>query len=118
MKNIQIIDGADNATFSIFQCNPEDFQVIFPAAGQDIALIDDVLSQPNAMRASEVLSRLWQQPVLKSDAHGIHGTLYYDCERFGKYLPASRREIDWDESALNEVQRILFSTAKKHFSGL
>ena len=30
MKNIQVIDGAANATFSIFQATEDEFAVIFP----------------------------------------------------------------------------------------
>lgn len=30
MKNIQIIDGAVNATFSVFQATAEEFDAIFP----------------------------------------------------------------------------------------
>jgi hypothetical protein len=36
MKNIQIIDGAANCTFSIFQATEAEFSLLFPAAGQDI----------------------------------------------------------------------------------
>ena len=37
MKNIQIIDGARNATFSIFQATDEAFEAIFPD-GRDMGL--------------------------------------------------------------------------------
>ena len=30
MKNVQVIDRADNATFSIFQATGEEFVLIFP----------------------------------------------------------------------------------------
>src|SRR5215470_12848108 len=40
LKNIQIIDRAVNATFSLFQATDEEFAAIFPGAGQDIELID------------------------------------------------------------------------------
>ena len=33
MKNIQIIDGADSATLSIFQATNEEFAQIFPGEG-------------------------------------------------------------------------------------
>jgi hypothetical protein len=39
MKNIQIIDGAENATFSIFQATDEEFTLIFPRAGQNLELV-------------------------------------------------------------------------------
>ena len=36
MKNIQVIDGALNCTFSIFQASDEEFTLLFPEAGQEI----------------------------------------------------------------------------------
>jgi hypothetical protein len=30
MKNIQIVDGAANATYSIFQATDQEFETIFP----------------------------------------------------------------------------------------
>lgn len=38
MKNIQVIDGAQNATFSVFQATDEEFALLFPD-GTDIALL-------------------------------------------------------------------------------
>jgi hypothetical protein len=45
MKNIQIIDGAENCTFSIFQATEEEFQVIFPKADQDIEFSEDLFGR-------------------------------------------------------------------------
>lgn len=42
LKNIQIIDRAENATFSVFQATEEEFSAIFTADGQDIELIEDL----------------------------------------------------------------------------
>lgn len=44
MKNIQIIDGALNAVYNIFQATDEEFSLIFPR-GQDIAFIDEVMAR-------------------------------------------------------------------------
>ena len=43
MKNIQIIDGAINCVYDIFEATDDEFKLIFPA-GQDIAFIDEVWS--------------------------------------------------------------------------
>lgn len=45
MKNIQVIDGADNATYSIFQATEEDFDQIFPQPGQDIEIAEDYVDR-------------------------------------------------------------------------
>ena len=106
MKNIQIVDGAANATFSIFQATDEEFAVIFPD-GRDLELAEDLIERVGEQEAGRVLTPLWQRPVLKSDAMGIHGTLFYDAEQRREFLPSSRREVDWDEGFINEAQRSL-----------
>lgn len=107
MKNVQIIDGAINATFSIFQATDEEFSVIFPN-GRDIEVADDLVERVGEVEASSVLAPLWRRPILKRDAMGIHGTLYYGARERREFLPPSRREVDWDESYLNDAQRTLF----------
>lgn len=64
LSSIQIIDGADNATFSIFQASAEEFTQLFPN-GQDIEIAEAV--------------------------------------------PTSKREVDFDDSAINQAQRRLFA---------
>ena len=41
MKNIQIIDGAVNATYNIFQATDDEFRQIFPESGQDLEVVED-----------------------------------------------------------------------------
>ena len=41
MKNIQAIDGANNATFSVFQATDEEFALLFPD-GSDVAFREDI----------------------------------------------------------------------------
>jgi hypothetical protein len=110
MKNVQIIDGAVNATFSIFQATDEEFSILFPD-GRDIEIADDLVERVGEVEASKVLGQLWQRPILKRDAMGIHGTLFFDADERQEFLPPSRREVDWDESYVNEAQRALF---RKH----
>jgi hypothetical protein len=110
MKNVQIIDGAVNATFSIFQATDEEFAVIFPD-GRDIELAVDLVERVGEEVATRLLNPLWERPILKRDAMGIHGTLFYDAEKRREFLPQSRREIDSDERFVNEAQRALF---RKH----
>ena len=111
MKNIQIIDGADNATFSIFQATDEEFAEIFPN-GQDMELSGDFHARVGDERALAVLTPIWERPILKRDAQGIDGTLYYGWGRKRAHLPASKREVDWNERSINEAQRRLFQSAR------
>jgi hypothetical protein len=107
MKNIQVIDGAMNATFSIFQATDEEFEAIFPN-GHDIEFIEDFISRAGEKQASAVLSPLWNRPILKRDIQGLHGTLFYQFEERKQYYPVTKREIDWNELSINEAQRQLF----------
>ncbi|WP_443969889.1 hypothetical protein [Sphingobium sp. CR28] len=114
MKNVQIIDGAVNATFSVFQATEDEFAAIFPD-GRDIELVEDLFERLGEEAAIAVLTPLWNRPILKRDALGIHGTLFYDNEYRRAHIPLSKREVDWDDGAINEAQRRLF--AKKRDPG-
>lgn len=108
MKNIQIIDGAVNATFSVFQATAEEFEAIFPD-GRDIELIEDLIDRLGEDAAGAVLAPLWDRPILKRDALGIHGTLFYENEDRRAHIPPSKREVDWDSGSINHAQRDLFA---------
>ncbi len=109
MKNIQIVDRAENATYSIFQATDEEFEKIFPGLGQDIEVVEDYVSRVGGDEADRILSKLWERPIHKRDAHGIHGTLYYDYKEKSKYLPESKREIDRVAGQINQAQQALYA---------
>jgi hypothetical protein len=111
VKNIQIIDGAENATFSVFQATDEEFAELF-IDGRDMELIEDVIRRLGEDRAREILSPVWDRPILKRDANGLHGTLFYGWVSRRRYLPRTRREVDLDESSINEAQRHLFRSKR------
>lgn len=48
MKNVQVIDGAQNCTFSIFQATDEEFSLVFPEPGQDIEYAEDLETRRNS----------------------------------------------------------------------
>jgi hypothetical protein len=95
MKNIQVIDGADNCVYDIFAATDEEFGVIFPV-GQDIAFIDEVLSRADRSQLDKTLAAMWRRPLRKRDANGIHGTLFYQLEHKKAYYPTRR-----DDEAVN-----------------
>jgi hypothetical protein len=109
LRNIQIIDGADNATFSIFRATDEEFAQIFPGLGQDMEISEDLVERVGETRARQILEPIWERPILKREANGIHGTLYVNYGPKRQYMPASKREVDFDELAINPVQRRLFA---------
>lgn len=115
MKNIQVIDGALNCTFSIFQATDDEFALLFPEPGQDIQYAEDLYvdgleSLPRQQEIEAALGRIWERPIRKRDALGIHGTLFYELERYKTYYRA-KREDAIDPSAVSEAQRRLFGIA-------
>jgi hypothetical protein len=102
--NIQVIDGALNCTFSLFQATDEEFALILPASGQDIQYAEDLSSLPDVDVVLAALSRVWQRPIRKRDAVGIHGTLFYELGRYKKVF-RRKREGSVDPSAINDAQR-------------
>jgi hypothetical protein len=109
MKNIQIIDGALNCTFSIFQATDEEFLIVFPDPGQDMEYAEDIETRPNSEEVFRALLAVWERPVRKQDAQGIHGTLFYQLQRYKEWYP-EKRENAVVESAINGAQRKLFGS--------
>ena len=107
MKNIQIIDSALNCTFSIFQAEEEEFSLLFPEPDQDIQYAEDLADLPKQDEIASALKHIWERPIRKRDAHGIHGTLFYQLERY-KHVFRHKREDAIDPSAVNTAQRRLF----------
>ena len=95
MKNIQVIDGAANCVYDIFEATEEEFQLIFPE-GQDVAFIDEVVARAPKREIDQVCSNIWARRIPKSSAMGIHGVLFYELERKKQYYPTRK-----DEDAVN-----------------
>lgn len=101
MRNIQIIDGADNAVFDIFAATEEEFALIFPS-GQDVAFIDEVQARIEQAALDVAFAAIWSRRVPKAKAMGIHGILFYELEKKKVYYPTRRDEeaVNPDGSAL------------------
>jgi len=97
VKNIQVIDGAENCSFSICVVGDEDFAEIFPGPGQDIEFIEDLIERVGEKRASELVRNGTTQRIHKRDAMGIHGTLFFGLAKRKKYFP-DKREDDIDKA--------------------
>jgi hypothetical protein len=95
MKNIQVIDGAVNSVYDIFEATEEEFSLIFPE-GQDIAFIDEVYQRGNTKALDKAFKAIWERRIPKRTAHGIHGTLFYELEGKKVYYPTRK-----DEEATN-----------------
>jgi hypothetical protein len=93
MKNVQIIDGAVNCTYSIYAFTDEQFSKIFPAPGQDVKFIEDVLERLGPEQLDQIFAGVWARPVKKSEAAGINGTLFYELDHKKQFYP-SKKESD------------------------
>lgn len=88
MKNVQVIDGATNCTYEIFQINEEDFKVIFPNNDQEIQFADELDFKDARVR--NALDRMWQNRIDRRTVVGIHGTLFYQLEEKKIYFPTRK----------------------------
>jgi hypothetical protein len=109
MKNIQISDGALGATFSIFQAAEANFALRFPEPGQDVQFGEDLPGLPRQRALRAALRRIWDRPIRKRDAMAIHGTIFYEIERYRAVYPG-KREASVDPRAISAVQRAMYDT--------
>jgi signal peptidase I len=92
MKNIQVIDGADNTGYWIYQISDKLFKTIFPKKGQNIEFISDVIKREEK-NFSKLWNKIWNKRIEKHKAKGIHGTLFYELD-FKKEFYPNKRESD------------------------
>jgi hypothetical protein len=92
MKNIQVIDGAGNCTYSLFAATDEEFGEIFPN-GADIEFAEDFFDRVGDEAGTTITSAIWKRPIEKKVALGIHGTLFYQLLQKKRYYP-TRKESE------------------------
>ncbi|MCC3861091.1 hypothetical protein [Pseudemcibacter aquimaris] len=98
MKNIQVIDGANNTAYDIYSVEDETFYMIFPSEGQNIEFIEDVFQRIGEDSFGKDHEKIWEKPVNKHEVNGIHGTLFYELSEKKEYYP-SKKESDLNASA-------------------
>ena len=94
-RNIQVIDGALNCVYDIFQIEDSDFRLIFEN-DVDIAFIEDLENRLDWSNVSKVLTKMWGNRIPKVEAIGIHGTIFYGLLNKKQYYPSLN-----DEEACN-----------------
>ena len=110
-RNIQVIDAADNCTYSVFSATEEAFEALFPEEGQDIEYAEDFVDRLGDIEAERIFKDLWGHPVDKRKIQGLHGTLFFGLAARKALFP-SKRECDADPSAVNAAQRSLYDAVK------
>ena len=93
MKNVQVIDGATNCTYSVYAFTDDQFLMIFPEPGQDIEFIEDVFDRLGKEKLRKAFKDVWTRLIQKPDVVGIHGTLFYELSYKKKYYP-NKSELD------------------------
>jgi hypothetical protein len=103
MRNIQVIDGAENTVYDIFAASDADFALIYPP-GEDVAFIDEVIAKHKGRKShlNAALRRIWKRRIKKRDVLGIHGILFYELPNKKAFYPTRR-----DEEASNPGGRLL-----------
>lgn len=95
MKNIQVIDGAENCVYDIFSITDEQFDVLFPDQ-QDIEFMDDLEKRVPTDQLQGILASMWENRIPKRDVSGIHGILFFQLPNKKAFYPTKR-----DEEAVN-----------------
>lgn len=93
MKNVQVIDGAINAAYTIFAVTEDEFKLIFPGDGQNIEVVEDMVDRLGDERVGEVMAPVWGREVPKPDVRGIHGTLFYGMPEKKRYYENKREPV-------------------------
>jgi hypothetical protein len=88
MKNIQIIDGALNCVYDIFQATESEFNLIFKN-GTNIMFSDEL---DNGIEVEKAFENIWARRIPKDTAMGIHGTIFYQMEHKKEYYPTRKDE--------------------------
>jgi hypothetical protein len=89
MRNVQIMDGADNASHSVYAVSDGDLSVLFPA-GTDIDFAGDLTTRIGLPEASRILSPLWGNELDQAKICGIQGTIIYELLDKRLYFPDRR----------------------------
>jgi len=89
MKNVQVVDGAENCMYEIYSIDDESFFKIFPD-GQDIEFVDDFIARLGEEISNPILEKLWEGRQEKKKVKGIHGTLFYELDYKKKYYPTKK----------------------------
>lgn len=93
MKNIQVVDGADNCIFPIYSVSDEDFLALFPDPGQSVEFVQDLAARMGSERAAgELVMRVTKAKADKRTISGIDGTLFIDLPDRRKYFPNKRED--------------------------
>ncbi len=94
MKNVQVIDGAVNSTYDIFQIPDKIFRIIFPK-GSDVAFLDEAEKRLRRMGFDYTIwNKIYANQVDKKHVISIHGTLHLTGSPASKRYFPQRKECE------------------------
>jgi len=91
MKNIQVIDGAINSIYEIYEVSDDIFQEIFPG-NINVAFADDVREKIEIKFGNKFWDEFYRKRVKKEKVRGIHGTFHLPLSNVAKECFPTRRE--------------------------
>jgi hypothetical protein len=93
LKNIQVIDNADNCKYPVYAATDTEFDKIFPN-GIDIEFIEDIVRRIGNKELSMIMAEIWKRPIKKEQIVGIHGTLFYQLKKEKRKFYPNKRFAD------------------------
>jgi hypothetical protein len=106
VKNIQIIDSAINTAYAIYAIPDRAFKKLFPAPGQDIEFLEDVVKRLGEKQSGELIRYTWTPRQEKSKVRGIHETLFIDMKKRKVYYPNKRESDLYDTKTQKKIRGI------------
>ncbi len=97
MRNVQVIDSAQNCSYSVYEVVEADFVALFNRHfdGQDVCFVEDLIDLYGETEAGSLLVRATRRRLDKQKITGIHGTLFVGLGHRRVYFP-TRGELDLD----------------------
>jgi len=111
MKNVQIIDGAENSAFPIYAIPEREFHQLFPGENQDVEFIEDSVERLGEAAVGSIMNLAKQGALNKAEVNGIHGTLFIGLPERRAFYP-NRQEADVD---LARIQTKAIATPMRWF---
>jgi hypothetical protein len=111
VKNIQVIDSADNCGYWVYRISDSLFERLFPGSLQDIEFVEAIVEREGESGAGELLRCLWDSRIDKKEVDGIHGTLFFDLSYKAIFYP-NMRETDLDNATLQGTDLKMRAEAK------
>jgi len=92
MKNVQVIDGALNRAYLIYQFTEEQYEIVFPLDDQDIEFIEDLELRLREDQLNAAFEGVWDREIDKKHVCGIHGTLFYELAKKKEFYPLKQEK--------------------------